>query len=166
MTTYLGTPILSLPLETQNSLRSKKHPLESHELETIHSGGSPHSPLEGPRSIGLMRLMRLMRHFDADVRGHLVPQNIDKDSKHLELHLRTPGDALAPRDGGNEMGLDDVDPRVEVHLEAAFQGQHPGDGVDGRLNGLLVHHGPEAVLATSEMVGDQGGDEDAGLGGG
>lgn len=107
-----------------------------------------------------------MRHSDADVRRHLDPQYIDKDSKHLELHLGTAGDALAPGNGGDEMGLDDVDPRVEVHLEAALQGQHPGDRVDGRLDGLLVHHGPEAVLAVAEMVGDQGGDEDAGLVGG
>lgn len=107
-----------------------------------------------------------MRHSDADVGRHLDPQHIDKDSKHLELHLGPAGDALAPGDGGDEMRLDDVDARVEVHLEAALQGLHPGDRVDGRLDGLLVHHGPEAVLAVAEVIRDQGRDEDARLGGG
>lgn len=98
-------------------------------------------------------------------RERLIPQDVDKYSEHFELYFGATWNTLASRNSSNKMRLDDVDTRMEVDFEATLQGLHSRDWIDGCFNGLFVHHGPEAILAASEVIWDQRCNEDARLAG-
>lgn len=47
-----------------------------------------------------------------DVGDRLVPQHVDEDGEHFQFDLGAAGDPLVSRDGGDEVRLHHVDPRM------------------------------------------------------
>lgn len=99
------------------------------------------------------------------LRLNLVPlsvlHHIDVDCKDFQFRLGPACDALLAGNGSNQVGLDNIDARVQANLKCKLLRLLAGEQLRVRLHGLPVDECPEAVVALMQEIGQRRDDEDA-----
>ncbi len=90
-----------------------------------------------------------------------VLHHIDVYCKDFQLGLGATWYALLTGNGSDQVGLDDIDARVQANLKGKLLRLLAGEHLRVRLHGQPVDERPEAVVALVQEVWQRGDDEDA-----